>query len=405
LSPEDPSSEAAQAHDEGDTIQRRLWLLQSSLALRSVSVAEDEALCIETLLGLEPRSVAEIQGRDARMAHIWTMLARADAVPPRVIFYVDEHVQLPGFGWAPRSLLNMGPDSHLVNLNLAVRFDSLLPFQRGFDPEKNPAHRAATLTAQGLRVVYPGFKVKLRSWRPGGSLDGWMGLCADAPEHALLCRDVASRRWYKVLSTYRSQVVSAWPVERRKQYDSQNPWPLYREIRRGDVALIKDTESGSMGAATYLMVRILSRPHDQRKQGMTEAVLHGESLCSVNISAYDDTHCRFLDALSELSSQTSAKLASLYGDGDGTRAETSANNVMTLMQELTEQRLDDDEAFAHGFRTIMGTAVPRENAWRAVAMWLPVELVLDKLPDDQVWIVDKRERQEMCELQKASLDT
>ena len=312
------------------------------------------------------------------MAHIWRSLDQAQAIPPKIIFYVDEPLPLHGFGWAPRSLLSVGPDSPLVDYELAGRFDSLLPFTRGADPA-DPAYQPASLTPSGLRVTYPGFSINIEPWRAGGSPDGWAAL-VPAVEAGLTCRHAASGTWYRLSQTYRNHVVAKWPAERREEYDSKNPWPLREEIKRGNVMLIKNTASEANGMAVYLMART------RNEDGHNHEHLEVEALHSTAMSKFDAANSQFLDMLAQISRDASEKLLT-SNNGNKSKPDTS---MIEIIRDVTMEYSDKTPSFEPLFRSIIGF-FDREKAWLALPMWLPLNLVLEDMPDNQTWIVDKRD--------------
>ena len=84
----------------------KIWLvyLESLMNCRSVSVAEDEALCIGTLLQLD---IGRLLGVEAgyRMALVWIMLDERNELSQSLFFHTGPKLSYKGFRWAPKSLL------------------------------------------------------------------------------------------------------------------------------------------------------------------------------------------------------------------------------------------------------------------------------------------------------------
>lgn len=139
----------------------RLWRLQCAIYFRGVSVPSDEPLCIATLLALEISNVYEVKCAQQRMARIWELVAKAaGGIPPRMIFFVNEPLQLPkltGWRWAPKTLLSPTFGSGLRYENKADRFGVFdLTVSSGGDfPLGIP-------TELGFKVVFPGFALTAR---------------------------------------------------------------------------------------------------------------------------------------------------------------------------------------------------------------------------------------------------
>jgi hypothetical protein len=84
----------------------RLRSLQQSIISRGVSVPSDEPLLITTLLDLDMSYVIAANGAEDRMKRVWKLIATAlGGVTPRIIFWNDDPINLPGWRWAPRSFL------------------------------------------------------------------------------------------------------------------------------------------------------------------------------------------------------------------------------------------------------------------------------------------------------------
>ncbi|TLD23969.1 hypothetical protein PspLS_06410 [Pyricularia sp. CBS 133598] len=96
-----------------DLGKSQLERLHNALEFRAVTVASDEPLCIATLLGLEmERIVKHVQRLDQRMARVWEVYAERHEgkVPSRLIFHNIKPIRIPGWRWAPRTLLRRGED-------------------------------------------------------------------------------------------------------------------------------------------------------------------------------------------------------------------------------------------------------------------------------------------------------
>ena len=66
----------------------------------------------------------------------------------------------------------------------------------------------------GLRVSFPGMRLKLGSWRKD-SLTGegilWKtGLIKSSPEHHLMCWHEQKKAWYRMTGFYQDRVVNYW---------------------------------------------------------------------------------------------------------------------------------------------------------------------------------------------------
>lgn len=129
------------AHMESSSLLKRLMLVMGGLALRTTSVATDEAICLSNLLGLDTGSIIRADPAK-RMQLFWKMIP---AVPIVLLQDVGPKIQAPGLSWAPTSLLFQ---DHYVSANYAQ--DSrpgrwILGF-----------HEKVKRTDEGLRLKRPG---------------------------------------------------------------------------------------------------------------------------------------------------------------------------------------------------------------------------------------------------------
>lgn len=88
--------------------------------------------------------------KDQAMKQFWTSFDHKwrDAIPPGIIFLPGDRVQIPGFGWAPRTWLS----AHEVDFPDPLSFvDSTAEL---YDPSTPSPH---SVTNRGLRVCFPGF--------------------------------------------------------------------------------------------------------------------------------------------------------------------------------------------------------------------------------------------------------
>jgi len=139
------------------------------------------------------------------MARVWELIAGvANGMPPQIIFYVDSHLPLRGWGWAPFSLLQTSSpgvesalDFHDISARCAAPRDKTIPF--------------GVPTKAGLKVSFPGMRLKFGSWRKdtftGEGILWQAGLIRSHPANHLICYHAQERAWYRVVSFYQARVV------------------------------------------------------------------------------------------------------------------------------------------------------------------------------------------------------
>jgi hypothetical protein len=151
---------AIEYEDDGDGIKTlpedAFEPLVTSLELRRTTRAEDETLCLSSImspLGLDVFTYLDISGENVterRMVQFYRDIQRFD---PRIIFNTYPRLSIDGFKWAPRSLIGH-------------RTEELM--RRGEHPEGKKVDAAEALAALkqvdgqwGLPVQYPGYMLQL----------------------------------------------------------------------------------------------------------------------------------------------------------------------------------------------------------------------------------------------------
>ena len=92
------------------TVQIRSRPVLESISLplqfRSASVAEDEALCVGTLLRLDMRRIISKPAKE-RMVEVWNLLGERGDLRQSMLFHKGPKLDTDRFRWAPRTLLGM----------------------------------------------------------------------------------------------------------------------------------------------------------------------------------------------------------------------------------------------------------------------------------------------------------
>lgn len=116
---------------------------------RCTSKAEDEPICLASLLGLDLESTLNAKDVDNRMAEFYKLLHE---VPTAILFsefgtpdFLAKNLAIPPYRWAPRSLLLLEQPMEITNALSAMRF---------MDPPL-PLH--GLCEDDGLHIQHPGF--------------------------------------------------------------------------------------------------------------------------------------------------------------------------------------------------------------------------------------------------------
>lgn len=135
--------------DAEKTVGILLSELEFALHHRSVSMAEDEAICIGTLMELPlSKIVAVAPTAQARMGRFWELVAeKYGGIPQQILAFEQPKLGQPGKRWAPASLLTLDDrNTDLVRTRILHWGNPIL---------------GKPIDA-GLLVTFPGFKLRLR---------------------------------------------------------------------------------------------------------------------------------------------------------------------------------------------------------------------------------------------------
>jgi hypothetical protein len=129
-----------------------LYKLDFALQYRSCSLAADEPICISTLLNLPLESIVSAgQDLDSRMARVWELIDKKfGGIPQAAVLVSLPKIQLPGFGWAPKSLLT---DVSLFERMTKVEYRHMMWYDS----------KLGRVTPNGLVCQWSGFHVRLKS--------------------------------------------------------------------------------------------------------------------------------------------------------------------------------------------------------------------------------------------------
>jgi len=398
-----------------------LWKAQAALYFRVVSFASDEPLCIATLLSLDQTAVHAHTCRQMRVQNIWEQLAaKCGGIPARIIFYVEEPLTLEtlsGWRWAPKSLLLPETESGMNYITATTRWTSSTP---SHTPESWDFQVGTLVETQGLRVSYPGMRIKLTPWTNGESKWPWGLYCRQLVENQLFCRDVDSGQWFTISGYFRSVIATEWTWEEWSDRDARlleednldgqytegtrKSQPIFNELAKpGELVLIRDTDS-KIPTVVHLLARVQEQD-SPRKRG--DAV-HVHSCLPVFLTEVSKSHWLVLDTLQRLAKEVSSSeehrevSRRLWTRDDAGHATAPAADecrpVLTAlcqkMQSVTseywqaeEKQRDSD--FIVGYEALFGKS-SAANCWKALAWAVGYDLSVELIAEgwNQEWIVD-----------------
>lgn len=158
--------------DAEKTVGILLSELEFALHHRSVSMAEDEAICISTLMDLPlSKIVAVAPTAQARMGRFWELVAeKYGGIPQQILAFEQPKLTQPGKRWALASLLTLEDrNTDLVRTRILHWNNPIL---------------GKPIDA-GLLVTFPGFKLHLRQSNDGMTRNPWIAM-EQLPEWHLL---------------------------------------------------------------------------------------------------------------------------------------------------------------------------------------------------------------------------
>ncbi|RBR06229.1 uncharacterized protein FIESC28_11139 [Fusarium coffeatum] len=136
--------------DPSKSVARSLVDVFSAVYHRSTSMLADEALCLAALLDFDVGRIAAFSSAEDRMLEFWRMFHN---VPRRIIFRQEPKMNVPGFHWAPRTLLRSAyPTAYLC-------YD-----ERDLKEQHEKSMQFAKVTVNGyLEIEATGFILPIRS--------------------------------------------------------------------------------------------------------------------------------------------------------------------------------------------------------------------------------------------------
>ncbi len=149
----------------------KLHLLDMGLQHRAASMAEDERLCIATLMDLSMDELLSVEKTmPARMANLWDQIAaKYGGIPASILLLRYPKLNLEGYRWAPRTLL-----SEISGAQASTRL------LRWTDP------KLGIPTPNGLLVRFPGFRLRFSSRTGPLPRNPWCAIPRVVPEFRII---------------------------------------------------------------------------------------------------------------------------------------------------------------------------------------------------------------------------
>jgi hypothetical protein len=357
-----------------------LHRLDNALQCRSVSVAEDEPLCIGTLLSLDFHAILHVKPKENRMQKVWELIAaKKGGIQSQIIFFEGPKIQAEGWRWAPQSLL-AGHGLQTPGGRAA----------RWADPH------LGLPTPKGLRVMYAGYRIMARKdYGDGRPRNPWPGMPRLSVDWVQF-RDVENGYWYRI-----SDKHPAWMTdEERREQVQLGQFPLHdianmdrpvlimnsrTELRDSLFATVADdgVEGQEMdGIPVRTQRNILV--HNIAEQGYIYDVL--EKLAHyVRNDEITDRHLVTFNQILEEHRGSDEDVMVLMNQSDAFKS--SIEQLKQKMQGAVMKAITTDEKFGATVTRYWGQLF-LQHMWVLLRDWFYHDFKGERLGEEQVWFVD-----------------
>lgn len=205
--------------DSKKTVGTLLNELEFALHHRSVSMAEDEPICIGTLMDLPLSQLVAVEATaQARMGRFWELIAdKYGGIPQQILAFERPKLTQRGKRWAPKSLLTIDDrNTDIVRTRILHWTNPIL----------------GKPVDAGLLVTFPGFKLHLRDSNDGLVRNPWKAI-KQIPEWRLLFTATTGER-YEIASISH---IDSHAGEGTEERGARKPF-LHSIVHEGPCAII-----------------------------------------------------------------------------------------------------------------------------------------------------------------------
>lgn len=383
--------------------------LQRALNFRSVSVADDEPLCIATLLKLDPAELLQVVGRDAaqkRMAMLWKTLAKKmNGLPSSMIFYVERSLDIEGFRWAPRSLLASGLEIFSTD-NIAVSgIEQHLPLELGYRllkfHQRMPSLEAGEIVHntdyRGLCVIFPGYRMLVQAHDISSnvgeksSLYPWDAIPIGC-ESQIFLKLRHTEKWFRMYE-HSPTAFSAEEADREKPlWTRETQRQLSKDATTGRCALIRDPayldrHSENLSLVEHCLLVLIDRQNNgqlivRRQYNVLLVELSPAATLVANTAMELAARIAGSQVTADLIDQQHQNM--LQHSATMEKIKDTMSAMSEMVAEAIETRPGLRDALKESFFEYGGVA----TGWELIAKYFSHHIELEEIPDTQVWIVD-----------------
>jgi hypothetical protein len=345
---------------------------------------------------LDTQYIAAGRDADQRMARMWEQLASAKGgIPARLIFYMDEQIDIPSWRWAPRSLLASAVDDPVLGID-----ERVMRFYTD-EKSKNPADVVLGVpTSLGLRVRLPGCRIVPVPLLPNLPLHAWPEVIKPTEDQVVM-QDSLTGQWFRLFDWYRSKKLPMWTRSERLEYDKRENGPLCRAIHTGTCALImeqKVTVDDGTTACCLVQVEELSA-QEQLAMGYAEeeegeVPLKARRERAVIMSAMGEAEGRMMGKIRDMAVAVARDAATEEFLGvqrwcapGGKDWDAAEEKVRAVMKRVMEEAWYADEEFQQTVKDTVGEDLD-DYIWVFVPKVFSHGIEMRDLSGRQLWFVD-----------------
>jgi hypothetical protein len=333
-------SEDTETDAETDRAGNMLGVLSDVLAWRSTSIAEDEAVCLSIITGLDSSEIGQViafKSHEDRMTQFWRL---TKILSSEILFWDGPRLSQPGMRWAPRTFLDKGPT----------------PFLQ----QRSQRYQSAQLTGEGLHVRLPGLLLGKRRGK--------------VREISFLRS--SSNAWYRLVTSYMNEPASLPPPATATATVTGNTH-LGIILQEPELSFVDDLPFNDSLAVLVVLI------HSSQPKGAV--VISARPLCVGTIERAE-RYQGWVGPLEELRSRFYSKASRAGGEGSLLDSAESFELDGTFLGHSNSDAMTGSESESGN-----------ENKSDIKAFWTDGHLSID-LKNEQVMceIVSGLEQQEWC---------
>lgn len=334
-------------------------------------------------MNLDTKYIAAAPDAETRMARVWELINKSQGgLPIRVIFYADEVLSIPGWRWAPRSLLG------------SAAKDSVLSIDERVLRLAGDANNQGIPTPLGLKVALPGCRLLPRPLVDGLPLHPWPG-AVNATEDQVIIQDTRSGKWWRIVDWYRSKKIASWTAEELRAFDREQNHPLCREVDSGKCVLLYDEKARFDETVMTCMGQIEEVGEDFEHASITSTELQTglkiHRTRAVIMAALSDEELRMMTIFREMAGvvamdQETSNLQAI-DDRESEDWKSCMAKIKDRMKEVVAEAWKSKPEVRVTVENTIGLEL-EEYMWAFIPKVFSHDVMMEETPSEQLWFVD-----------------